>query len=461
MSEPRWQKRFLLRGKSLGTAIVGPFQRFGSIEASGGIALLVATVAALVLANSSLGSWYQGLFHSEITLGIGHHSFSRSIHFWVNEGLMTIFFFVVALEIKREIIVGELSSFRQAALPAVAALGGMVVPALVYGLFNHGTKAANGWAIPMATDIAFVVGALTLLGPRVPAFLAVFLVSLAIFDDLGAVVVIALFYGGEIQVRFLILAAVLISLLLLANFLGFRRPLPYVILGIALWVCTYLSGIHATVAGVFLALTIPARSESRTSRFVEEAFSTLQRFVPGGERHYTLHLDEGNQEVVQGMEALLGRVEPPLQRIERKLHPWVSFGVMPLFAFTNCGVAVDWRLLTETISNPLSLGIILGLLVGKQVGIFSATWLFVRSGLGALPEGMAWKHVYGGGVLCGIGFTMSLFLADLSFTAADVQQSAKISILVASLLCGIIGLFVLLVSREDLRIKDNGRENVQ
>jgi Na+:H+ antiporter, NhaA family len=442
-------RRFFLRGKSIGRAIVLPFQRFAAIEASSGIALVVATLAGFAWANSPIASSYQALFHTEIAIGIAGRTFERSIHFWINDGLMTIFFFLVGLEIKREVLVGELSSFGKAALPAVAALGGMVVPAGLYMLLNHGTSAASGWAIPMATDIAFVVGSLALVGRGLPSFLPVFLVSLAIFDDLGAVLVIALFYGGHLQAHFLVLASLVLIALVLLNILGFRWPLPYVILGILLWVCTYLSGVHPTIAGVLLALSIPARSGWNTSRFAEMARIALRRFVPEGDSSYALHLSEQNQEVIEEIEGLLERVEPPLQRIERTLHPYVSFGVMPLFALANCGIPVDGSVLWDSVSSPPSLGILLGLFVGKQVGVFGATWLFIRSGLGVMPEGMSWKHLYGGALLCGIGFTMSLFIADLSFTNQHIHESAKMSILLASFASGFAGIFMLWISRND------------
>jgi len=448
LAEWFFDTRFFLKGRSLGRAIVLPFQRFAAIEASSGIALLVATLAGFAWANSPVASSYRMLLHTEITFGIAGWTFERSIHFWINDGLMSIFFFLVGLEIKREILVGELSSFRKAVLPAVAALGGMVVPAGLYILLNHGTSAASGWAIPMATDVAFVVGALALVRRGLPLFLPVFLVSLAIFDDLGAVVVIALFYGSHLQAHFLVLASLVLVALVFLNVLGFRWPLPYVILGILLWVCTYLSGVHPAIAGVFLALSIPARSGWNTSRFAEVARVALRRFVPEGNRPYSLHLSEQNQAVVAELEGLLERVEPPLQRIERTLHPYVSFGVMPLFALANCGIPIDGSVLRDSVTSPPSLGILLGLFVGKQVGVFGATWLFIRSGLGVMPTGMSWKHLYGGALLCGIGFTMSLFIADLSFTNQHIHEAAKMTILFASLASGLAGILMLRISRK-------------
>lgn len=435
--------RFFLNGKRLGKAIVLPFQRFASVETSSGIALFIATLAGLAWANSPLAWSYQVLFHTNISIGIAGRTLEHSIHFWINDGLMSIFFFLVGLEIKREILVGELSSSRKAVLPAAAAVGGMVVPAGFYIILNHGTSAVSGWAIPMATDIAFVVGALALVGRGLPVFLPVFLVSLAIFDDLGAVVVIALFYGGDLYPHFLALAGLVLVTLVCLNVLGFRWPLPYMFLGILLWVCTYLSGVHPTIAGVLLAMSVPARSGWNTSRFVEVARAALHRFVPEGNRPYSLRLSEKNQAVVVELEELLERVEPPLQRIERTLHPYVSFGVMPLFALANCGIPIDGSVLRDSVSNLPSLGILLGLFAGKQVGVFGATWLLIRSGIGVMPAGMSWKHLYGGALLCGIGFTMSLFIASLSFTNQQLHEAAKMTILLASMASGLSGILVL------------------
>jgi len=437
---------FFLKGKSLGKAIVLPFQRFAAIEASSGIALLVAAVTGFAWANTPFAPSYQTLFHSEIAIGIAGRAFERSVDFWINEGLMTIFFLLVGLEIKREILVGELSSFRRAVLPGMSALGGMIVPAGLYLLLNHGTSAVSGWAIPMATDIAFVVGALALAGRGLPSFLPVFLVSLAIFDDLGAVAVIAFFYVGDLQAYYLVFAGLVLVALVSFNILGFRWPLPYVILGILLWVCTYLSGVHPTIAGVILALSIPARSGENTGQFAEAARLALRRFVPEGDGHYSLRLSQQNQAVVVQLGDLLERVEPPLQRMERTLHPYVSFGVMPLFALANCGIPVDGGVMWDSVGSSSSLGILVGLFVGKQVGVFGATWLCIRCGLGKMPERMTWKHLYGGALLCGMGFTMSLFIADLSFTNQQVHEAAKMAIVLASLVSGTAGILMLRMS---------------
>jgi NhaA family Na+:H+ antiporter len=371
----------------------------------------------------------------------------RPLHFWINEGLMTFFFFVVGLEIKREVLIGELSSFRQAILPAVAALGGMIVPAGIYYVFNHGTPSAHGWGIPMATDIAFVLGALMILGTRVPSFLAVFLVSLAIFDDLGAVIVIAAFYTADLNTHWCFAAGAVPLGLVFINILGFRRPLPYLVVGAFLWAFIYLSGIHATIAGILVALTIPARSRVNTLAFSDVAARILRRFRAQEERDYTIHLNENNQAVIQSLRTMCRRVEPPLQRIENSLHPWVFFGVMPLFALANSGVRFDVGSLGAVLTGPEALGTLFGLFLGKQIGILAATWLCVRIGFAVLPVGTTLMHIYGGAVLCGIGFTMSLFIADLSFTSAEIHDKVKIGILAGSLLSASMGMVILSLYR--------------
>ena len=446
------------KGEALGQLIMKPFQRFAAIQASGGVVMLFAALLALIWANSALYPVYDKLFHSAISFGVNGWALDRPLHFWINEGLMTFFFFVVGLEIKREVLVGELSSFRQAILPAAGAVGGMLVPAGVYYLFNQGTPSAQGWGIPMATDIAFVLGALTILGSRVPSFLAVFLVSLAIFDDLGAVLVIAAFYTAELHTHWLLAAVAVLLGLVGINILGFRRPLPYLVLGVCLWAFVYLTGIHATIAGILVALTIPARSRVNTLAFSNVAARLLRRFRSQGESDYTIHLSEHNQGVVQSLRTMCRQVEPPLQRIEHSLHPWVFFGVMPLFALANSGVRFDAGSLGKALVGPEALGILCGLFLGKQVGIFAATWLCVRTGLAVLPIGTTLRNIYGGAVLCGIGFTMSLFIADLSFASADVHDKAKIGIMLASLLSAVVGMVILSLSRTAR--KDVGPQDV-
>jgi len=437
------QTQLFQRGEALGQLIMKPFQKFAAVQASGGVVMLFAALLAIIWANSHLHELYAQLFHSAFSIGWNGWTLDRPLHFWINEGLMTFFFFVVGLEIKREVLVGELSSFRQAILPAVGALGGMIVPAGIYYALNCGTPSSHGWGIPMATDIAFVLGALMILGSRVPSFLAVFLVSLAIFDDLGAVIVIAVFYTAELSTQWLLAAGVMLAVLVSINILGFRRPLPYLVVGSFLWAFIYLSGIHATIAGILVALTIPARSRVNTLAFSDVAARLVRRFRAQGERDYTIHLHEDNQAVIQSLRTMCRRVEPPLQRIEHSLHPWVFFGVMPLFALANSGVRFEAGSLGDVLAGPEALGILLGLFIGKQLGIIAATWMCVKSGLAVLPVGTTFRHIYGGAVLCGIGFTMSLFIADLSFASADVHDKAKIGIMLGSLLSAAMGMTIL------------------
>lgn len=356
---------------------------------------------------------------------------------------MTIFFLVVGLEIKHELLVGELASIRKAALPAIAAMGGVVLPALIYIAINAGGPAAGGWGIPMATDIAFVVGALAMLGSRVPPSLAVFLVSVAIVDDLSSVVVIAVFYSAHISFSFLGMAALALGVLMLMNLLGFRNPIWYALVGLLVWVLIYKSGVHATVAGVLIALTVPERSRIDTYSFADKLQSVFGRFTPSGGKGYTYHLSEQNQAVVRSLERLCVSVEPPLQRLEHLLHPWVAFIIVPLFALANAGIAIQWDTLGRSLASQEGLGIILGLFVGKQLGIFFASWIAIKSGFADLPKDLSFHHVYAGAVLCGIGFTMSLFIADLSFASPELLDRAKLAVLSGSLLSAVVGMVLL------------------
>ena len=437
-------KRLYLAGDTVGDWIARPFQTFVSIQAAGGIMMIVMTTAAMVMTNSSLNELYNKILHINVSFGFDSFIFSRSIHFWINEGLMTCFFLVVGLEIKREALVGELASFRQAILPAAGAFGGVLFPALIYWYFNVGTMSESGWGVPMATDIAFVLGALTMLGSRVPSSLTIFLVSLAIVDDLVAVVVIALFYSQALEFVYLGMALLVVGVLIVMNILGTRAPGPYILVGVVLWALIYASGVHATVAGVIVALTIPARSARDTHGFVDEAKTLIKEFQNQRPRDYLIYLRHENQRVLRQLENMFRQVEPPLQRLEYVLHPWVIFGIMPIFALANAGVVLESSLLVKSVTSSQSLGIILGLFIGKQVGIFTATWLALRLRIATLPEGVNLKHIYGGSVLCGIGFTMSLFIAELSFMdRPDLLDEAKVSILIGSLVSGIIGATIL------------------
>jgi Na+:H+ antiporter, NhaA family len=436
-------RAFFAKWEYVGDKIVQPFQAFLALETAGGIALVAMTAVALVWANSGAASLYSDFLHLRLGIVVGEGAFTRDVHFVLNELLMTIFFLVVGLEIKRELLVGELASPRRAALPAIAAMGGVVVPALIYAAINSPGPAERGWGIPMATDIAFVVGALAMLGSRVPQSLAVFLVSVAIVDDLCSVVVIAVFYSAHISFAFLGMAAIGLGVLVLVNLLGFRHPLPYAVVGLVVWGLVYQSGVHATVAGVLIAMTVPQRSRTDACIFADKVQRVFSEFKPSDCSGYVYHLSESNESVVRTLERLCVSVQPPLQRLEHALHPWVAFVIVPLFALGNAGIAVQWHEFLSALASKEGLGIILGLFLGKQTGIFCATWFAVRAGLADLPRDLSFRHVYAGAVLCGIGFTMSLFIADLSFPSRELLDRAKLAVLFGSLVSAVVGLGLL------------------
>lgn len=422
--------------------IVRPFQDFASKASSGGILLIVATVVALVWANSPFGESYEALWRTKLTIGLGEFSLSKDLTHWINDGLMAVFFLVVGLEIKREILVGELSSARNAALPVVAALGGAVVPALIYVAFNAGTEGVAGWGIPMATDIAFALGVLALLGERVPLALKVFLTALAIVDDIVAVLVIALFYTSEISWGALGVGGLFLVALVAANLIGVGRTLVYALLGLGLWLAFLLSGVHATIAGVLLALTVPASSFIDPGAFVERGRYILDRFEQAGEKGENVLTNDERQAALHALNRATYKLEPPLHELEHRLHPWVVFSIMPLFALANAGVPLGAGF-AEALADPVALGIVAGLVFGKQLGVTLFAWLAVRTGLSELPQGVSWRHIYGAGWLAGIGFTMSLFITDLAFSDDALVNSAKLGILAASLIAGIVGWTIL------------------
>jgi Na+:H+ antiporter, NhaA family len=422
--------------------IVRPFQDFAHKQSSGGILLIIATAVALIWANSPWGESYVALWHTKLTVGVGDFSISKDLTHWINDGLMAVFFLVVGLEIKREVLVGELSSVGKAALPVAAALGGAVVPALIYIAINAGTEGSAGWGIPMATDIAFALGILALLGQRAPTALKVFLTALAIVDDIVAVLVIAFFYTLEISWGALGVGAIFLAALIVANLLGVGRTLVYAVLGVGLWLCFLLSGVHATVAGVLLALTIPASSFINPVAFLERSRYVLDRFEQAGERGENVLANEERQAALHALNHAAYKLEPPLHELEHALHPWVVFAIMPIFALANAGVELSGGIV-GALTNPVALGIVLGLVVGKQVGIGLFAWLAVKLGVSELPEGVGWRHIYGAGLLAGIGFTMSLFITDLAFDDDVLTEAAKLGILVASLISGAVGWAIL------------------
>lgn len=432
-----WEKTF--------DKIVTPFEEFIHRQTTSGMLLMGCALLALAVANSAWAENYQHLSHTLISINIGGWELAKSLQHWVNDGLMALFFFVVGLELKREILVGELADLRQAMLPIVAAIGGMVVPALIYYVINPESDAARGWGIPMATDIAFAIGALVLLAQRIPKALITFLAALAIVDDLGAVVVIALFYTETIDWNMLAIAAVLLGMLVSLNFGGFRRPLPYFLLGILLWLALLKSGVHATLAGVLTALTIPARPKYDPSLFSQRVKDLIARFDSNHRPGMSIMNNVEQRAIVQTLENGVKLVETPLQRLEHSMHLPVAFLVIPIFAFFNAGIPLELDALGATLAHPVVLGVMLGLLLGKFIGIAGASWLALKLGLGQLPSGTRFSQVMGVALLGGIGFTMSIFIAELAFVAQpELLLMAKTGILAASLLAGAGGVLWLL-----------------
>jgi NhaA family Na+:H+ antiporter len=421
--------------------LTSPFTRFAKLEASGGILLLAATVIALVWANSPWEHSYHAMWDKEVTAGFGPGVLTWSRHLWVNDGLMSIFFFLVGLEIKRELLIGELSTFRQAAFPFIAALGGCLLPAALYFAVNHGTPVSNAWGIPMATDIAFALGVLALLGDRVPVSLKLFVAALAIADDLIVVLVIAIFYTAHLNFVYLALGGVGLCIAYGANKAGVRNPWVYAAIGIVVWFAVMQSGVHATIAGVMLAFTIPCSTSGDGPRFVAKIERLLVRFDAAApdsdEAHSALH----------AMEQQCALMEWPLHRIEHSLQPWVSFVIMPLFAFSNAGVHVLGKMMAAA-KSPITLGVAAGLLFGKPFGITAAAWIAEKVGLASRPDGVNWKQIFAASWVCGIGFTMSLFIAALVLSEGIPLDLAKIGTLGASVAAGTFGSFLLLRSRD-------------
>jgi NhaA family Na+:H+ antiporter len=429
--------------------VLRPFQEFARRGVLGGLLLILCTGIALAWANSPFWESYQHLWETPLTLGRAGGPLTLSLHHWINDGLMAVFFLLVGLEIKRELLVGELASPRQAALPIAAAIGGMVLPALFYTLLNAGTPGQRGWGIPMATDIAFALGVLTLMGPRVPTGLKIFLTALAIVDDMGAVLVIALFYTSSLNEAALLLAALIFAALLLLGRLGVRALTPYLAGGVLLWLAVLASGVHATVAGVLLALSIPSRTTIDAKQFSNLARRILDDFDRSETGDLLVITSRGQQEAVHALELAAEAVQAPLLRLEHSLHGAVSYVIMPLFALANAGVHLSSP--AAYVSDLVTLGVVAGLVVGKPLGILGCSWLAVRLGLARLPAGVSWAALHGVGWLGGIGFTMSLFVAGLAFGNSSELDAAKVGILGASLIAGSVGW--LLISRQATRTR--------
>jgi Na+:H+ antiporter, NhaA family len=431
--------------------LIRPFQRFFETEAASGILLLASAAAAVLWANSPQADAYFRLWGASLTVAVGPAALTKPLLLWINDGLMAVFFFVIGLELKREVLTGELSAPRQAALAVAAAAGGMLVPAGIYALLNSGGAGAAGWGIPMATDIAFVLGVLALLGPRVPLALKVFLTAVAIVDDLGAVLVIALFYTADLSLAALGAAAAILATLLLLNRAGVRRTAPYALLGIALWAAVLASGVHATVAGVLLALTIPARRLVDAPEFLRQGEILLAEFRKNS-RPGAAEPTEDQRHALLSLTVAAGRLETPLQRLEHALHPWVAYFIVPVFALANAGVTLGAEA-AATLADPIALGVVLGLLLGKQLGVVAFAMLATRLGL---PGGVSWLQIWGMGLLSGIGFTMSLFIAGLAFEDPALLDRAKIGILAGSLLSAVAGATVLVKAVSAPRSRPGG-----
>ncbi len=375
------------------------FNAFFKLEAAGGILLLIAAAAAMILKNSPFGDAYDHLLNLQIQIRVGVLDIDKPLFLWVNDGLMAIFFFTIGMEVKREVLIGELSDKRQIILPGMAGFGGIIVPALIYYLINSGDELAlQGWAIPTATDIAFALGILALVG-NIPTSLKLFLMTLAIIDDLGAIIIIAIFYTTNLSVGSLLVALTAIAGLVLLKLKGTMRAAPFILVGIVLWIAVLKSGVHATLAGVVLGF-----------------------FIPLGPR------DAADDQ------------ESPLQRLLHSLHPYVAFGILPVFAFVNGGVSLEnFRL--ASLLDPVPLGIMLGLIVGKQVGVFACAWISIKSGIASLPDNVSMIQLYGASIICGVGFTMSLFIGGLAFEEVGVgyDRPDRLGIIVGSLICGVLG----------------------
>lgn len=427
-----WEKTF--------DKILTPFEEFVHRQTTSGLLLMATAVLSLVIANSALASVYQHFLHAPIGFNFGGWVLEKSLQHWVNDGLMALFFFLVGLELKREIMVGELSVPQQAALPIVAAIGGMVLPALIYYAINQDGEAVRGWGIPMATDIAFAIGALVILASRVPKALITFLVALAIVDDLGAVLVIALFYTEQLNLQMLMLAGGVLVLLIVLNRAGIRTPLPYFILGGLMWLALLKSGVHATLAGVLTAFTIPALPKYDPARFSEHVKDLMKRFDDSHEPGKSIMTNDKLRAVVQTLENGVHKVETPLQRLEHSLHLPVAFLIIPIFAFTNAGIPIHMDSIGSTLSHPVTLGVVFGLLFGKVIGVAGGCWIALKLGIGQLPANTSFSQIIGVGLLAGIGFTMAIFIAELGFAhQPEMLLMAKTGILLASLLAGVSG----------------------
>ena len=439
--------------RRLPRTVVRPFRRFAATEAASGVVMLLMAVIALVWANSAFGDGYANLWDTMISVEIGDLAhIDLNLRGWINDLAMAFFFFVVALEIKREMVRGDLRDPRAAALPALAALGGMIVPALIFVAFNAGGSGADGWGIPMATDIAFAVGVLSLLGSRVPSGLVVFLLTLAIVDDLGAIVVIAVFYTANLSFGWLAVAVGCVVGAVVLNKADVRALVPYVLLAAFCWFALHESGVHATLAGVAFGLATPSHAFFRPPLFGPHAHRLVSRVeqatLAEGDPTDSTDQEALEADALNELITLAAESQPPLDRLEHRLLPWTTFLVVPLFALANAGVRVSLDDLVSAFSESVTLGVLFGLVVGKPLGIFLFSLLAVRLGIGRKPAGATWSQILGVAMLGGVGFTVALFVTELAFEPGTIADQAKIGILAASAVAGTVGyVFLRLVCR--------------
>jgi NhaA family Na+:H+ antiporter len=427
--------------KSAIEKIMAPVSRFIHLEYTSGIVLLISVVIAIVWANSGYHDFYEHLWHINFSIGFDKFMLTHPLHIWINDGLMAIFFFVIGLELKREFMEGELSSLKKASLPMSAALGGMLIPALIYYTLNKDAESAHGWGIPMATDIAFALALLSMASKHIPVSVKVFLSALAVADDLGAVLVIAFFYTAEINFLALGIGCAFLLVLVIGNIIGIRSSLFYLLIGFGAWIGFLLSGVHATIAGVLVAFTIPAVTKINEQIYSNNLRKLSYDFETDIPERGSLITNKQNQ-TIQKVKTLSMAAETPLQTIEHTLHPWVAFVIMPLFALANAGIVINSDFFSSVI-NPVSIGVALGLILGKFIGILSFCWIMVKLGLASLPQDTNWKHIIGVALLAGIGFTMSLFISGLAFKNPEFINQAKYGILIASITAGVMGTIVL------------------
>ena len=472
--EPRWRTS---RGP-LTRYVLQPTEQFMRVEAAGGIVLVIAAVAALIWANA-FGTSYEDFWQTEIVLELDILTLSEPLVGWVNDALMTIFFFVVGLEIKREAVHGELRDRRQAALPILAALGGMVVPASIYAVINAGGEGGAGWGIPVATDIAFALGVLSLVGNRVPVQLKVFLLTLAVADDVAGILIIAVFYADDVSLWWLMAGALSVGIVIAMQYIGIRSVLAYLPVGILLWLCLFESGVEATIGGVILGLMTPASALVKRDHFGVSMTELLDDFRgamgrgplqdphtrPEADPHAQMHPGELAEQsmredladsAVHRIAELARETQSPLHRVEEAVGPWSAFVVVPIFALANGGIALTGDSISDALESDVALGIFLGLLLGKFVGVLLFTFVTVRLGISRLPEGVRWAHVAGVALLAGIGFTVAIFIATLSFDEAVLVEDAKIGIFAATIVAAVLGFLALRLAPPSTRAEESG-----